>query len=68
MEVARAVEQKDRLDRVEAAGTDFHERVRRHFLALAAHDPQRYLVLDGRAPIEVVEQQIRTRVEALLAR
>lgn len=68
VEVARAVEQKDRLDRVEAAGTDFHERVRRHFLALAAHDPQRYLVLDGRAPIEVVEQQIRTRVEALLAR
>ncbi len=68
VEVARAVGQKDRLDRVEAAGTDFHERVRRHFLALAAHDPQRYLVLDGRAPIEVVEQQIRTRVEALLAR
>ncbi|MDO5285915.1 MAG: dTMP kinase [Actinomycetia bacterium] len=68
VEVARAVGQKDRLDRVEAAGTDFHERVRQHFLALAAHDPQRYLVLDGRAPIEVVEQQIRTRVEALLAR
>jgi dTMP kinase len=36
-------------DRIEAEGDDFHERVRQHFLDLAAAAPERYLVLDGTA-------------------
>ena len=36
-------------DRIESEGDDFHERVRQHFLDLAAAAPQRYLVLDGTA-------------------
>lgn len=67
VEVSQAVGQKEQLDRVEAAGNDFHERVRHHFLALAQQDPHRYLVLDGRQPKDVIEQAIRARVEQLLA-
>jgi dTMP kinase len=36
-------------DRIESEGDDFHERVRQHFLDLAAAAPERYLVLDGTA-------------------
>lgn len=44
-----AIEAKDRL---EAAGDDFHGRVRQGFLDLAVRDPDRYLVLPrtGRSP------------------
>jgi len=34
-------------DRIESEPAAFHERVRRGFLALAARDPKRYLVLDA---------------------
>ena len=41
-------------DRLEAEGDDFHEAVRQHFLALAAADPDRYLVVDATlAPGEI---------------
>jgi dTMP kinase len=36
-----------RPDRLEAAGTDFHHRVQRGFAALAAADPDRWVVVDG---------------------
>ncbi len=36
-------------DRIESEGDDFHERVRQHFLDLAAAAPERYLILDGTA-------------------
>lgn len=57
----------EEFDRVEAAGHDFHERTRDHFLDLAGRAPQRYLVLDARQPITVIQAQIRERVGALLA-
>jgi len=43
------------LDRLESAGTEFHERVRQHFLDLAAQDPSRYLVLAGRDDRDTIE-------------
>ena len=64
--VERAVGEKIGLDRLEAAGTDFHERVRSHFLDLAAQDPSRYLVLPGREDRDTIEAAIRDRVSALL--
>jgi len=64
--VERAVGEKIGLDRLEAAGTDFHERVRSHFLDLAAQDPSRYLVLPGREDRDTIEAAIRNRVSALL--
>ena len=44
------------LDRLEAAGRDFHRRVPAGFLAQAAADPARWAVIDGtRAPDAVAD-------------
>jgi dTMP kinase len=53
-------------DRIEGESLEFHQRVRAKFLELAEADPDHYLVLDARAPIEQVHQQIRDRVHPLL--
>ena len=54
-------------DRIEAEGDDFHERVRAHFLDLAAAAPERYLVLDGTAAAAALHVQVlqRLRVEGV---
>lgn len=53
-------------DRLESESLDFHQRVRRTFLALAEAEPDRYLVLDARRPPEEIAAAIRTRVSVLL--
>jgi dTMP kinase len=53
-------------DRLEAAGDDFHARVREAYLELAAAEPDRFLVLDARDPIESIAAAIRDRVSVLL--
>lgn len=45
-------------DRLEAAGEAFHRRVGEGFLALAAADPDRWVVLDGTAPEDEVEAAV----------
>jgi len=55
-------------DRLEAAGDEFHLRVRRHFLDLAAAHPQRYLVLNARKSRKEISEAIRQRVTGLLNR
>jgi dTMP kinase len=64
--VENALGEKVDLDRLESAGTEFHERVREHFLDLAAQDPARYLVLPGREDRDTIEAAIRVRVTTLL--
>ncbi len=54
-------------DRLEAEPDPFHARVRERFLALAAADPQRYLVIDTERPKEEVAQEIRAWVSVLVA-
>ena len=49
-------------DRLETESLDFHERVRRTFLALADAEPDRYLVLDARRSPEEIAAAIRARV------
>jgi len=70
MDVAPAVGLSDKasLDRIESAGEDFHHRVRRHFLELAAAEPARYLVVNGRGPKDEVTDQITGAVAGLLTR
>ncbi len=55
------------VDRFEAQDLAFHDRVRRGYLALAAEEPRRWLVLDGTRPVpEVAElawQEVRRRLE-----
>lgn len=53
-------------DRLESERADFHARVREAFLALAAHEPQRFLVLDAARPPEDIAAAIRERVSGLL--
>lgn len=57
---------RDGDDRLEAAGGDFHERVRAHFLTLSQAEPQRYLVLDASEPAERLAAAVRERVAGLL--
>ena len=56
----------DERDRIEGQSLEFHQRVRQGFLDLAAADPDHYLVLDAREPIEELAAAIRARVEPLL--
>lgn len=53
-------------DRIEGESMEFHHRVRDGFLELAAADPEHYLVLDARAPVDQLAEEIGSRVEALL--
>ncbi|WP_382307646.1 dTMP kinase [Herbiconiux sp. UC225_62] len=57
-----------RFDRLEAEKSDFHRRVRESFLALAAAEPERFLVVDAALPPEEIATVIRARVEELLVR
>ncbi len=63
----QAVSLKVDLDRVEAAGVDFHTRARFHFLALADRDPDHYLVLNARESREQIADRIAARVAGLLS-
>lgn len=45
-------------DRLEAAGTDFHRRVHDGFLMQAIADPDRWVVVDGNRPVDVVAEEI----------
>ncbi|GAA1938818.1 hypothetical protein GCM10009775_33690 [Microbacterium aoyamense] len=53
-------------DRLESEQDDFHARVRAEFLALAAAEPQRFLVLDASRPAAEIASAIRERVAGLL--
>ncbi len=57
---------RTRYDRLESAPDDFHERVRRAYLALADAEPERFLVLDATLPVDELQQGIRDRVSHLL--
>jgi len=54
--------------RIEAESLAFHERVREAFRALAADDPDRYLVIDASEESTVIAFKIRERVHRLLRR
>lgn len=54
-------------DRLESESLEFHQRVRRTFLALAEAAPDRYHVLDARRPADELAAEIRIRVDQLLS-
>jgi dTMP kinase len=53
-------------DRFEAESVEFHEKLRAAYRILAKHEPQRIVLIDGRAPREVVAERIWTIVEERL--
>lgn len=56
----------DERDRIEGQSLEFHQRVRQGFLDLAGADPDHYVVLDARAPIDEIAAAIRARIAPLL--
>ena len=54
------------LDRIEREAIEFFQAVRAGYLALAARDPQRFVVLDGAQAIEALEHQIWDAVKPRL--
>lgn len=54
-------------DRLESEKSDFHTRVREGFLALAAAEPERFIVVDAALPVAEIAATIRARVTSLLA-
>lgn len=60
--------ERTKYDRLEAEADDFHARVRGAYLALAAAEPERFIVLDAREPREIIAAAIRERVLPLLSR
>ncbi len=50
------------LDRFERAGDDFHVRVEKGFAAMAAAEPERWIVIDASGPHDEVTADIRSSV------
>ncbi len=59
--------ERTRFDRLEAEDDAFHERVRAAFLAAAAAEPDRFLVVDASQPADDVQAAVRAAIEPLLA-
>jgi len=53
-------------DRMEAAGDEFHRRVVEAYAMLAAHDPDRWVVVDGTGTVDEVEARVLATVESRL--
>ncbi|MCR2812768.1 dTMP kinase [Microbacterium sp. zg.Y1090] len=54
-------------DRLEAERSDFHQRVRDAFLALASAEPGRFLVVDAGLPVDEIAARVQRRVAAALS-
>lgn len=63
--LARARE-RGRLNRMDAQAAGFYRRVRETYLAMAAAEPQRFRVIDGRPAPEAVAQAVWEAVRPLL--
>ena len=59
---------KKNADRLESESLDFHNRVRQEYLQLASYDPERYLVVDARRPIDEIHLEIVIKVKELVSK
>ena len=62
----RLDEARTRYDRLEAEASEFHDRVRDAYLAIADREPDRFLVVDASRPVDEIAGVIRARVAGLL--
>jgi dTMP kinase len=62
----RLDEARTRYDRLEAEASEFHDRVRSAYLRLAEAEPERFLVVDAKRPVNEIAATIRARVAGLL--
>jgi dTMP kinase len=63
---ARSRNGKDDPDRFESERVEFFERVRKAYLARAAHEPTRFRVIDAGRSLDEVERDVRAALGALL--
>ncbi len=54
-------------NRMDQQAMDFHRRARQGYLHLAEEEPDRWLIVDARQPVEAIQQVIRMKVLDLLA-
>lgn len=66
LEPERGLARFEERDRIEGESVEFHQRVREAFAAMAQADPDHYLVLDARRPVEEIAAAIRERLDPLL--
>jgi dTMP kinase len=66
--LARARRRNERMgqgeSRIDDEHAEFHARVRRGYLALARQEPARFVVIDGRAPIDQIAHRIAEALES----
>lgn len=55
-------------DRIETAGRDFHRRVRAGYLALAAAEPDDWVVIDGDRAVDAVTAEVFAAVDERIGR
>lgn len=63
----RAVTEDEKNDRIEAAGREFHENVRRGFLEIAKRDTGRVSVIDADQSIEGIQQDVLKVIDHVFA-
>lgn len=63
----RAVTEEEKNDRIEAAGREFHENVRKGFLEIAKRDADRVKVIDADQSVEAIQQDILKEVNHVFA-
>jgi dTMP kinase len=66
LEPAHGLSRFDERDRIEGEAPEFFVRTREAFLALAAVDPDHYLVVDAARPADEIAEVVLTRVQPLL--
>ena len=57
----------EEMDRIEGAGADFHTRVRDGYLAMAAADPGRWVVVDADGTVDEIAARVDAAVDDWLA-
>jgi len=58
---------KTDLDRLEKEDLEFHQRVRNGYLEIARPNPERFVIIDGKQSIEVIQDEIFMEVKSKLA-
>ena len=66
VETALARKGSGKGDNFDDAPVDFHRKIRRGYSALAASDPEGWLVLDGQRPPEELSREIWAKVQGIL--
>lgn len=66
VETALARKSNGSEDNFDSAPVDFHRKIRRGYSALAAADPEGWLILDGQRPPKELGREIWTKVQTLL--